>query len=211
MDGIIFDTERLAVDAWKMAGKDFGIDVGESYSGQFRGGNVIRGKQLFDSWFHGVPDYAEIRRHRDRYQREMIENGKLLVKKGYPELKQYLKEKGIKTCLVTSTLREYAKRNFEVAGLPFDFDNALCGTEIENGKPAPDVYLAAASMTGVRPGNCLVLEDSENGVKAGYAAGCSVIMVPDLDCPTPELEKMCIGICADLLEVLEKLKEGEES
>ena len=55
-----------------------------------------------------------------------------------------------------------------------------------NGKPAPDVFLKAAELLGLEPGECLVIEDSYNGIRAANAAGCQVVMVPDMDEPTEE-------------------------
>ncbi|CAB9530879.1 (DL)-glycerol-3-phosphatase 1, mitochondrial [Seminavis robusta] len=57
----------------------------------------------------------------------------------------------------------------------------VCGDdpELENGKPAPDIYLLAANRLGVNPKNCLVFEDAMSGVKSGKAAGCMVVAVPD--------------------------------
>ena len=57
--------------------------------------------------------------------------------------------------------------------------------EVPHGKPAPDVYLVAASQLGVDPGRCLVVEDSVNGVKAGKAAGMFVVLVPNASVPPP--------------------------
>lgn len=57
--------------------------------------------------------------------------------------------------------------------------------EVPHGKPAPDVYLVAASQLGVDPGRCVVVEDSVNGVKAGRAAGMYVVLIPNASVPPP--------------------------
>ena len=72
---------------------------------------------------------------------------------------------------------------------------------MKNCKPAPDIFLMGAERLGIPPENCLVLEDSRNGVLAGHAAGCQVIMVPDIDLATEDLREKTIAVCSNLLEV----------
>lgn len=83
-----------------------------------------------------------------------------------------------------------------------DFDAVVCGDEVEHSKPAPDVFLKAAKKLDTDPQKCLVLEDSPNGIRAGACAGCKVVMVPDLDQPTVEIEKLCMKICENLRDVI---------
>lgn len=67
------------------------------------------------------------------------------------------------------------KRKLQITGLMSFFDDHVySGDQVENGKPAPDLFLHAASRLGVPPSSCLVLEDSVNGVRAGRAAGMTV-------------------------------------
>jgi len=74
--------------------------------------------------------------------------------------------------------------------------------EVPHGKPAPDVYLVAASQLGVDPARCLVVEDSVNGVKAGKAAGMFVVLIPNASVPPPagtaELADAVVDTLADL-------------
>lgn len=84
----------------------------------------------------------------------------------------------------------------------------LSGTEVAHSKPAPDTFLLAAEKLHLDPHICLVLEDSFNGVRAGRAAGCVTVMVPDLMQPTEEITKLYDRKCSDLLEVRDLLIEG---
>ena len=78
----------------------------------------------------------------------------------------------------------------------------MSSDEVPHGKPAPDVYLVAASQLGVDPGRCLVVEDSINGVKAGKAAGMFVVLVPNASVPPPagtaELADAVVDTLSDL-------------
>ena len=92
-----------------------------------------------------------------------------------------LKARGLKLALATSTVRplvtEYFARMPEVAR---HFDATVCGGEVPCGKPAPDIYVAAARAVGCEPADCLGVEDSFYGVQAIRAAGARCVMIPDL-------------------------------
>jgi beta-phosphoglucomutase-like phosphatase (HAD superfamily) len=73
--------------------------------------------------------------------------------------------------------------------------------DYERGKPAPDPFLKAAERLGVKPGLCLALEDSHNGIRSASSAGMMTIMVPDLLEPTDEIRGLCACVVRDLHEV----------
>ena len=75
---------------------------------------------------------------------------------------------------------------------------------VANGKPEPDIYLLAAEKLGLRPCECLALEDSHNGIKSAGRAGCKTVMVKDLDGPDEE-DKPYLYAVADSLAEVEKL------
>lgn len=65
---------------------------------------------------------------------------------------------------------------------------------------APDIFLLAAERIHCQTEECFVFEDSENGIKAGHAAGCITVMVPDLMEPSPAILPFCTFVCTDLLQ-----------
>jgi len=71
----------------------------------------------------------------------------------------------------------------EATGLRGEIPVIVSSDEVAHGKPEPDVYLEAARRLGVQPGDCLVVEDSVNGVRAGAAAGMTVVLVPNASMP----------------------------
>ena len=76
---------------------------------------------------------------------------------------------------------------------------------VHHGKPDPEIFLLAAKTLGEKPEDCVVIEDSPDGIKAAHAAGMKVIMIPDLIEPTEEIRKMTDGIyntLNDLTEIL---------
>lgn len=90
------------------------------------------------------------------------------------EALEELSTAGYPLALATSTYRAKAVPRLERFGLLDMFATMTTGDEIENGKPAPDIFLLAAERMGVEPANCAVVEDSHNGVRSGHAAGARV-------------------------------------
>ena len=103
-----------------------------------------------------------------------------------------LKKRGIKTGICSSQSRYLIEGCLKSNGI-FEFiDTIKAGCEVLQGKPAPDIYLAAAKELNVDPSKCLVFEDLPNGVKAGKNAGMKVCAVYDLYSQPnePEIRKL---------------------
>jgi HAD superfamily hydrolase (TIGR01509 family) len=78
-------------------------------------------------------------------------------------------------CVASSSARDRVRASLEVTGLARFFDSVFCATEVPKGKPAPDLFLHAASRMGVEPRDCIVVEDSPAGITAATAAGMTAI------------------------------------
>jgi beta-phosphoglucomutase-like phosphatase (HAD superfamily) len=109
--------------------------------------------------------------------------------------------------VATSTRQPRAQQRLAQAGLLGFFAVVVAGDEVENGKPAPDIYLEAARRLGIDPARSFALEDSHAGVRAAHAAGLKVIMVPDLLPATEEIEKLTHRVVPSLDAVLAVLDE----
>lgn len=206
MDGLVFDTEKLAEQGWLQAGEMFGFPMTVKETALIRGRNALASRRLFQEWY-GESDFFEKGKEiRNSYILDYIRENGMPVKEGMHELLKYLKEHNIKTALATSTQRESVEEYFKYTDLPYAFDITVCGTEVENGKPAPDIFLTAAEKLQVRPAQCLVLEDSPNGIMAGHAAGCKVIMIPDMDDPEEKILKLCTKVCQNLRDIITYLE-----
>ena len=87
-------------------------------------------------------------------------------------------------------------------------DAVVYGDEVEHGKPEPDIFLRAAKAIGVNPSEAVVVEDSINGIKAGYAADMRVVHIPDTIAIDDDIRKLTYMVCADLnglIDVVESI------
>ena len=123
-------------------------------------------------------------------EKELLQDVQL--KPGAAALLSWLKTEGVAVVLATSSVRERAVEVLTQLGVVQYFDDMVFGTEIERGKPWPDIFLKAAEKAHAAPADCLVLEDSLNGVEAGLRGGFVTVMVPDLTQPEEELKKLSL-------------------
>jgi beta-phosphoglucomutase-like phosphatase (HAD superfamily) len=187
MDGLMLDTERLAVPAWQDAKHAIGVDfdmslldamIGRNYQDcramiVARHGDAFPTDRLMEAW-HVAYD-------------AIVERDGIAIKHGLVGLLDWLEEVGTPKAVATSTRRSRAMTKLANAGLATRFDALVGGDEIAHGKPAPDIFLLAGERLGVPPSSCLVLEDSAPGVRAALAAGMSAIMVPDQHAPPDDI------------------------
>ncbi len=206
MDGVIFDSERLVIECWKVIAKKYGIPEIEEACFECLGINAALTKELMLVRYGQDFPY-------DAYKKEMSElfhrraaGGKLPQKQGIRELLVWLKEQNIRTAVASSTRREVVVRELTEGGLIGYFDEVICGDMVSRSKPAPDIFLKACECLEVLPGDAFAIEDSYNGIRAAAAAGMAPIMVPDLAVPTDEMEKLSVEILPSLVEVLDYFK-----
>jgi len=186
MDGTLFDTQRIFIPAWNTVGEKYGIKNMGKHIPAVCGVNP---KGSDDYLKKNFPD-LDFKAFKSDVREYVVKNMVVRFKKGAPELLKFLKEKGIKIALATGTSRNSTEHHLNEMGLTDFFDATVCGNEIENGKPAPDIFLRAAELLRVTPSECFVFEDSLNGIKAGFSASMKCIGVPDIVKFTDEDRKM---------------------
>ncbi len=128
------------------------------------------------------------------------------LKPGARELLIYLKENDYKVVLGTSSKLDRALKILKGNQVDGYFDEFVVGYDVERSKPFPDIFLKAVEKAGSKPEECLVLEDSEAGIQAAYAAGIPVICVPDLKQPSEEYRAKTAAVMESLYDVVEYLK-----
>ena len=187
MDGLMLDTERLAPQAWSDARDALGVDFDMSLIDAMIGRNFQDCRALIVAR-HGeaFPTDALMRAWHVAYD-AIVERDGIAIKHGLFGLLDWLEQERIPKAVATSTRRARALPKLATAGIASRFAALVGGDEIARGKPAPDIFLLAAQRLGMPPSACLVLEDSEPGVRAALAAGMKPIMVPDQHAPSEEL------------------------
>lgn len=201
MDGLLLDTEVLALAATQTAATRLGIELPHAVCHLMIGVPVDGCRRLLcerygldfpaDRLFAAAARELEAR----------VEAGMLRVKPGVVTLLDVLDRNGIPKAVATSSARAKALRHLGAAGLVGRFNTIVTRDDVRRGKPYPDLFLSASQRLGVEPAACLALEDSYNGVRAAHAAGMPVVMVPDLLPPTLDMRRLCVGVASDLREV----------
>lgn len=205
MDGLLIDSERAMMTALSWECIKLGCQLNEDY---YR--TRIGGKETPDvmKLFHGATEdskeliHATCEQTWARSIEEMLQAG-VPMKKGVRELLAYLKKHNI-LCAVSSSSERYKVETLLTgAGIYDSFDYIICGDEIENGKPNPDIFLKACKELGVPPENSIVLEDSNNGGLAALRGGISYIIIPDIAFLTDEVTGHALSVADSLLDVPE--------
>lgn len=187
MDGLMFDTERISVSAWQKAGERFGFDISPNIVLETLGLDLRKTEGVYRRHLGDSFPFSEAREFRIEYANRRVEESGVPVKEGLYELLEYLSAAGIPKAVATSTERARAEKYLTLAGVRDRFEAIVCGEDVEKGKPEPDIFLAAAQRLGIDPADCMVLEDSENGLTAAWKAGMRPLFVPDLRRPSPDV------------------------
>lgn len=203
MDGLMIDTESLSTEAFINSAKAQGYNMTKEETLKVLGFTKASIYQFWIDYFQGTNVDGK-KLVDDHY--EYIENVLYTVgpeKMPYvEELLKYLRENNYKIAVASSSDTADIKNNLEKTKLEKYIDEIASGAEVENGKPAPDVFLLAAERLDVDPKDCLILEDSKAGIKAGKASGAMVFMVPDMFTVDKECEDTADRILTNLGEVI---------
>ena len=207
MDGLMLDTEPLAARAWGDAAAALGVEFDMTLAPAMVGRNFADCATMVRARYGaGYPVDALLGRWHATYD-GIVEREGLTMKPGVGELLDWLDTMAIPRAVATSTRRERARAKLVRTALLPRFHEIVGGDDVARGKPAPDIYIEAAHRLGVNAGDCLVLEDSEPGVRAALAARMTPIMVPDMRPPPADLLAIDLLILPTLREVLRHLAE----
>jgi HAD superfamily hydrolase (TIGR01509 family) len=206
MDGLIFDSERLFMSKLKEAMAEDGyILTEEIYSNTLGLGASFVEKYMHSVYGEDYPCYEMGQRARAKMA-EDIKNG-IPVKKGIVDLLEYFKTRNVKCVVASSTETKFVKEYLENAGLIKYFSELIGGEAVINSKPAPDIFLKA--LGDEKKENAVVLEDSENGVKAAINAGIPVICIPDMKRPSEDVLRKTLACVKDADAVINVICEKE--
>lgn len=208
MDGVLIDSERQSNEGWLWAAGQLGVDMPMWLIDSFKGAPAELCCKFFDDYYKGVIDYWEAKKLRTQHVYKIRETEGIPVKKGVKDIFEYIRNNGLKCAVATSTRRESAEKTLHEIGVWDYLDAVVYGDEVEHGKPEPDIFLRAAKAIGVNPSEAVVVEDSINGIKAGYAADMRVVHIPDTIAIDDDIRKLTYMVCADLnglIDVVESI------
>ncbi|QNN47661.1 HAD family phosphatase [Thermomonas brevis] len=181
MDGLMLDSERAINACMAQAARELGHDVPDTLWLRMIGGGEGLCRRLLAGHIGDAAGVALLAHAEVLY--DAVADAGIDHRPGVVALLEWLIARGMPRAVATSTRRPLAMRKLAAAGLLPYFDAVCTSSDVQRPKPAPDVYLLAASTLGVAPALCLVLEDSPTGVRAALAAGMTPVQVPDLLAP----------------------------
>jgi len=206
MDGVIFDSERLFIQYSQEIALKMGYKMDWEFGLSFVGvGQNIIAEKLLKKYGDDFDLLTFEKNVFERYKKGVVDQ-ELVMKNGVFELLEYLKKEDYKIGLASSTQGELVVWQLEKYGLLKYFDHIIGGDDVCHNKPCPECYLSSLRFLEATPNETYVIEDSFDGVKAGFDADANVIMVPDLIEPNIQITKMCKFVAKDLLNVIDYLK-----
>jgi HAD superfamily hydrolase (TIGR01509 family) len=194
MDGLLLDTERLAIACFVDVLSDMGLPPAETEPfGLTLIGTAAPDARALLTGF--LPAHISVDRLEERWTEAFdlaLADG-VPVKPGVADLLSDLSGQGAQMAVVTSTAGDRARHHLERADLLRHVAFVIGGDEVATPKPDPTPYLSAAARLGVDPTRAAAFEDSDRGIAAAVAAGCHAVQVPDLrpaGKPLPDLGQM---------------------
>ena len=202
MDGTLLDTQQICIPAWEFAGNKQGIKGLGDHIYNVCGMN----ENGWSNYLIGNFPTLNLESFKADARKYILDNGKVTFKKGALSLLNFLKENNIKMALASGSSRGSIDHHLKEVNAESYFDAIAGSHDVENGKPAPDVFLLAAKRLGVNPEDCFVFEDSANGILAGHRAGMKCIGVPDIKPFDSDTKKLLFAELKSLDEAIEIFK-----
>ncbi|GBQ62417.1 phosphatase/phosphohexomutase [Ameyamaea chiangmaiensis NBRC 103196] len=202
MDGLLLDSESLAMEALVSAGLTVGYDIPMTFCRRMIGVPADGCRTLVREAYGADFPVDAFFAAQEEHLRDFVDAGRLVLKTGVEPLLDYLDEHKIPRAIATSSSRYRTDHHLKLVGLFDRFDAIVTRDDVTRGKPDPEPYLKAAAKLGVEPCLCLALEDSHSGARAAHAAGIRVLVIPDLMEPNDEIRAKAHHVLADLHEAL---------
>jgi beta-phosphoglucomutase family hydrolase len=195
MKGVIFDWDGVVIDSsaqhersWEILAKEISKPLPE---GHFKLGFGKKNQVIIPGILQWASEEKEVQQLADRKEeiyRELVNQSGVHILPGARELLAALREEGIPAAVGSSTPRGNLNAIFAATGLDEYFEAVVCGDDVTNGKPSPDVFLLAAHKLGLSAADCLVIEDAHAGIEAALRAGMRVRAVATTN-PLPDLHE----------------------
>ena len=195
LDGVVFNTEPQYSVFWGAQCREFHPEH-PGLEHEIKGQTLV---QIYDAWFSGelADKQALITERLNQFEQQMDYQ----YVAGFEQYIQGLRQAGVKTAVVTSSNQAKMEAVYhhhpEFKSL---FDALLTSEDFERSKPDPDCYLKAAERFGLGPEDCVVFEDSFNGLKSGRAAGMRVVGLATTN-PAEAIRPLCDEVIEDYIKI----------
>jgi HAD superfamily hydrolase (TIGR01509 family) len=177
MDGVLIDSEPMHSAAMRSLLADHGATLAPDLEATFVGWSDREIFRALKAHYGLAPGEAELAS--DWIARVVTLLGRPHPPlAGVPDVLHQLRRAGVRLALASSSAPRIIAATLEALGLRGTFEFVVSGHDVASGKPSPDIFLETARRLEVAPGDCLVVEDSVNGLTAALAAGMRCVVVP---------------------------------
>jgi beta-phosphoglucomutase family hydrolase len=201
MDGVLIDSERISFKCFQEVFKEHNYQIDEKFYLKLIGRNVKSIKTMMEEEYGIDFPFDTIYKKKANLALEITDKNGVIIKPGVHELLDYLNKENYKIAVATSTRRERALQLLEEAKIKEKVNYVICGDQVENSKPNPEIFLKAAKGVNVKPEKCIVIEDSDAGITAAHAAKMMGIHVPDMKLLEDDTKGLAFKICENLMDV----------
>ncbi len=205
MDGLLIDSESIYRDAMMDTAAEGKFDLPWSVVERMVGVPWADAVHAMTAHFGPDFDTGHFRKQVERRFHLVAEAG-ICLKAGVLELLDHLDAMALPRAICTGSGHQAVQKHMGGHGLLERFDAVVAHGDYAHSKPSPEPFLLTATRLDIAPADCLVLEDSHNGVRAAAAAGMMAVMVPDLLHASDEMQDLCVRIADSLHDVRDLLK-----
>lgn len=204
-DGVIIDSSAQHERSWELLAAEENLPLPE---GHFKRGFGKKNEVIIPDlgWSDEPGEVRRLGLRKEALYRELIRRDGVTPLPGARDLLEKLRAAGVPCAVGTSTHRENIEAIFAATGLGEFFAAVVTGEDVRHGKPAPDVFVAAAGRIGIAAARCVVFEDAFVGIEAAHAGGMKCVAVATTN-PLEALRPRADWAVATLAEItLEKLQ-----
>lgn len=175
MDGVLIDSQPMHYEADVDTLAHFGVTVTEKDVEKYAGTTNMDRYTRFKADYGMDASVEDMVAFREMRIMDIIHSRTVHPIEGIPELLKDIRSYGLKTAVASSSSYDLIFAVLDKLNIREFFDQVISGEDLENSKPAPDIFLKAAGQLESAPEECVVIEDSANGVLAGVRAGMKVV------------------------------------
>jgi HAD hydrolase, family IA, variant 3 len=205
-DGLMFETELISQQIWKDEANKLGFSLPEDFFINITGSGGEELTRYLSSIPKGIHLFEVMKKKRFDISFWSSIQKDCLNKKGLVTLFHWLKQHGYLIGICSSSHRTYVEALLSTVSTPLEYDAIVGGDMVTHAKPDPEIFLVGAKILGVKPSDCLVLEDSKQGITAAKRAGMHSCFIEDTIKPDQIMKDMIEYQTENLEDVIQLLK-----